>query len=130
VPDVEYTPHKTFLRKRNHKWVKLKSYKGRQCRKARCALALTGLTFLTETCAMVIFSCIFHTHSNLLVFFCFFFAMFRRKKRRYHVTKRIQWSVTMVYQCSSHRYLSPNLFSFSLIRRAEEDKVLGKIFYR
>jgi len=30
MPDVEYTPHENTLRKRNHKWVKLKSYKGRE----------------------------------------------------------------------------------------------------
>jgi len=38
VPDVEYTPHEnTFLRKRNHKWVTLKSDMGRRSRKMRRA---------------------------------------------------------------------------------------------
>jgi len=28
MPDVEYTPHENTLRKRNHKWVKLKMIRG------------------------------------------------------------------------------------------------------
>jgi len=42
VPDVKYIPHENtslHVRKRNHKWLKLKSYKGRWSRKARRALA-------------------------------------------------------------------------------------------
>jgi len=58
VPDVEHTPHENtflyYLRKGNHKWVKLKSYKGLQSARLHKVtftlddyLALKALTFTT-----------------------------------------------------------------------------------
>jgi len=46
VPDVPDTPHENtsaHLRKRNQKWVKFKSDKGRRSRKARRALVFWHL---------------------------------------------------------------------------------------
>jgi len=49
VPDELISTHENtfshYVRKRNHKWVKLKSHKGRRSRKAMCELALSRFYF-------------------------------------------------------------------------------------